>query len=113
MSKSIGITVSVDALLRRVGGARLRYFLVASHYRAVIEYSDTALAEAGAAYGRIESFLRRPAERHGTAPPDKALRRKFVAALNADLATPAAVATIHRVVRNGNAAQDRGMGGDE
>jgi cysteinyl-tRNA synthetase len=29
----------------------------------------------------------------------------------ADLATPAAVATIHRVVRDGNAAQDRGDAG--
>jgi tRNA synthetases class I (C) catalytic domain/DALR domain len=35
----------------------------------------------------------------------------FVAALNADPATSAAVATIHRVVRNGNAAQDRGDAG--
>ncbi|GAA1328339.1 hypothetical protein GCM10009610_64450 [Pseudonocardia xinjiangensis] len=47
-----------------------------------IEYSDTALAEAGAAYGRVESFLRRLVERHGTAPPDQALRREFVEAPN-------------------------------
>jgi cysteinyl-tRNA synthetase len=111
MSKSIGNTVSVDALLRHVGGARLRYFLVAPHYRSVIEYSDPALAEAGAAYGRIESFLHRLAERHGPAPPDEALPREFVEALDADLATPAAVATIHRVVRDGNRALDRGDAG--
>ena len=59
MSKSLGNTLSIDALLRRVRGVELRYYLVAPHYRSMIEYSDAALDEAVAAFRRIESFVHR------------------------------------------------------
>lgn len=109
MSKSLGNAVSAEALLRRTGGAPLRYLLLASHYRSVVEFSETALDEAGAAYGRIASFLYRLIARHGTPRPNPpALPGEFAAALDADLATPAAVAVLHRVVHDGNAALDRG-----
>ncbi|WP_181783525.1 cysteine--tRNA ligase, partial [Pseudonocardia pini] len=65
MSKSLGNTLSIDALLQRVRGVELRYYLVGPHYRSAIEYSDAALAEAVAAYGRIESFVHRVGERVG------------------------------------------------
>src|SRR5882757_5166696 len=44
MSKSLGNTLSIDVLLQRVRGAELRYYLVAPHYRSMIEYSDAALS---------------------------------------------------------------------
>ncbi|MBO0877015.1 MAG: cysteine--tRNA ligase, partial [Pseudonocardia sp.] len=65
MSKSLGNTLSIDVLLHRVRGAELRYYLVAPHYRSMIEYSDAALSEAVAAYRRIESFLHRVRDRIG------------------------------------------------
>ena len=65
MSKSLGNTLSIDALLRRVRGVELRYYLVAPHYRSTIEYSDAALDEAVAAFRRIESFVHRVRERIG------------------------------------------------
>ena len=40
----------------------LRYYLVASHYRSIVEFSWEALEEAAAAYGRIEGFVRRAHE---------------------------------------------------
>ena len=67
MSKSLGNTLSIDALLRRVRGVELRYYLVAPHYRSSIEFSDAALSEAVAAYRRIESFVHRVRERVGVA----------------------------------------------
>jgi cysteinyl-tRNA synthetase len=57
MSKSLGNTLSIDALLARVRGVELRYYLAGPHYRSTIEYSDTALDESVAAYRRIESFV--------------------------------------------------------
>ena len=69
MSKSLGNTLSIDALLRRVRGVELRYYLVAPHYRSMIEYSDAALDEAVAAFRRIESFVHRVRERVGRPEP--------------------------------------------
>jgi cysteinyl-tRNA synthetase len=104
MSKSLGNTALVDEVVRRVRPVELRYYLVAPHYRSTIEFTDAALAEAGAAYRRIESFVRRAAERVGADSGSAVLCDEFRAALDDDLGTPAAVAAIHETVRHGNTA---------
>jgi cysteinyl-tRNA synthetase len=89
---------------------------VTPHYRSTIEFTDAALAEAGAAYRRLESFVRRAAERVGASVgvgwvDDIAKAEpapEFTAALDDDLGTPAAVAAIHEVVRQGNTALAQG-----
>jgi cysteinyl-tRNA synthetase len=62
MSKSLGNSLLVDAMVARVRAVELRYYLVQAHYRSDIEYSAEALAEAGAAYRRIEGFVTRALE---------------------------------------------------
>jgi cysteinyl-tRNA synthetase len=106
MSKSLGNTALVDAVVTRVRPVELRYYLVAPHYRSTVEFTDAALAEATAAYGRLESFVSRAIERVGaSAPVDPAgLPEAFRAAMDDDLGTPAAVAVIHEAVRAGNTA---------
>jgi cysteinyl-tRNA synthetase len=108
MSKSLGNTLSIDVLMGRVRGAELRYYLVAPHYRSMIEYSDAALSEAVSAYRRIESFLHRVRERVSAPEVGEVLGPEFIAALDDDLGTPGAVAAIHGAVREGNAALDAG-----
>ncbi|MBM7807243.1 cysteinyl-tRNA synthetase [Geodermatophilus bullaregiensis] len=103
MSKSLGNTALVDEVVARVRPVELRYYLVAPHYRSTIEFTDAALAEAGAAYRRLESFVQRAAERVG-ADQDTSLPEVFRAAMDDDLGTPAAVAAIHEAVREGNTA---------
>jgi cysteinyl-tRNA synthetase len=107
MSKSLGNTLSIEALLERVRGVELRYYLAGPHYRSSIEYSDTALQEAVAAYRRIESFVHRVRERVGT-PELGAVSPEFTAAMDDDLGTPGALAAIHGAVRDGNTALDAG-----
>ncbi|MBB5153926.1 cysteine--tRNA ligase [Saccharopolyspora phatthalungensis] len=107
MSKSLGNTLSIPAVLERARAAELRYYLVTPHYRSTIEFSEAGLAEAIAAYRRIESFVRRVGQRaggveRGTVCPE------FAAAMDDDLSTPQAVAVVHNAVREGNAALDRG-----
>ena len=108
MSKSLGNTLSIDALLRRVRGVELRYYLVAPHYRSTIEYSDAALDEAVAAFRRIESFVHRVRERVGRPEPASTVPPGFAAALDDDLGTPGALAVVHGAVREGNTALDAG-----
>jgi cysteinyl-tRNA synthetase len=105
MSKSLGNTMSVDAVLRRVRGPELRYYLVGPHYRSMIEYSEGALGEAVAAYRRIESFVHRVRERLGL-PEAGTVTAEFAAALDDDLGTPGALAAVHNTVREGNTALD-------
>ncbi|MGY1653568.1 cysteine--tRNA ligase [Geodermatophilus sp. SYSU D01119] len=103
MSKSLGNTALVDEVVQRVRPVELRYYLVAPHYRSTIEFTDAALAEAGAAYRRIESFVQRAAEQVGV-DLEGSLPEAFRAAMDDDLGTPAAVAVVHDTVRQGNTA---------
>jgi cysteinyl-tRNA synthetase len=104
MSKSMGNTALVDEVVQRVRPVELRYYLLAPHYRSTIEFTDAALDEAGVAYRRLESFVRRAAERVGPDAGKPVLCAEFTDALDDDLGTPAAVAAVHETVRHGNTA---------
>ncbi len=113
MSKSLGNSLLVDVMTTRVRPAELRYYLGQAHYRSEIEFSAAALAEAGAAYRRIEGFLTRVAEAAGDleaarpgepAVAGSALPADFAAALDDDLAVPRALALVHESVTDGNGA---------
>jgi cysteinyl-tRNA synthetase len=98
MSKSLGNSLIVPEVLERARPIDLRFYLVAAHYRSHVE-----LAEAAAGFARIEHFLHRAADQVGPVDPGP-LCAEFVAAMDDDLGTPAAVAAIHEVVREGNKA---------
>ena len=108
MSKSMGNTALVDEVVQRVRPVELRYYLVAPHYRSSIEFTDSALEEAAAGYRRIESFVRRAAERVGADAGHAVLCADFTNALDDDLGTPAAIAAVHDMVREGNTALAEG-----
>jgi cysteinyl-tRNA synthetase len=106
MSKSLGNSTTVSAVLETVRPPVLRYALGAAHYRSQLEWSSTALTDAEAAYGRIETFVRHATEAVGDAEPDLALAQasweQFAAALDDDLGVPQALAAVHAGVRAGN-----------
>jgi len=107
MSKSLGNTADVLAAVAAHGGRAVRLYLAGPHYRSAIELSDASLAEAAAQLARIDGFLERvkalklPAE---TAE----LPAEFVAAMNDDLGTSTALATVFNTVKQGNIALDAG-----
>jgi cysteinyl-tRNA synthetase len=107
MSKSLGNSLLVTDVLRRVRAPELRYYLVQAHYRSLLEYSEDALEEAAAAYQRIERFVLRASEvlmdaADGDAAPG--LPVSFRSAMDEDLGVPAALAAVHASVRDGNQA---------
>ena len=110
MSKSLGNSLLVDAMVTEVRPAELRYYLGQAHYRSGIEYSREALAEAVAAYRRIEGFVIRAAElaadpgASGAATDPAAIPAPFAAALDDDLGVPQALAIVHDAVHAGNNA---------
>ncbi|MDQ3732920.1 MAG: cysteine--tRNA ligase [Actinomycetota bacterium] len=104
MSKSVGNALLVSEVIKRVRPAALRYYLVAPHYRSVVEFSESALEEAATAYRRIENFVTRAAERVGADAGSAVVCADFAAAMDDDLGTPTAMASVHDIVRSGNAA---------
>ncbi len=101
MSKSLGNSLLIPEVLKRVRGVELRFYIVEKHYRSHVEFSFEALDEAAAGFRRIEGFLDRvPAALQEEKPAG--LPEAFVAAMDDDLGTPAAVAVVYDHVREGN-----------
>jgi cysteinyl-tRNA synthetase len=105
MSKSLGNSTTVEDVLQTVRPQVLRYALGAGHYRSQLEWSPTALSDAEAAYGRIETFVRNAAEATAGVEPGEpgTSWEEFAAALDDDLGVPQALAVVHSAVRAGNA----------
>ncbi len=58
MSKSLGNFFTVREILERYRAEDIRYFILASHYRSPLNYSDQMLDAAGAALTRLYTALR-------------------------------------------------------
>jgi cysteinyl-tRNA synthetase len=104
MSKSVGNSLLVADMLRRWRPAELRYYLGSAHHRSTMEYSEDAVAEAAAAYRRVEGFVTRAHELVGDLALTAALPPDFTAAMDDDLGVPQALAVLHAAVREGNTA---------
>ncbi len=112
MSKSLGNSLTIPAVLERFRGIELRYYIVSAHYRSHIEFSFEALEEAAVGFRRIERFLERAAAQVDPAAVEARAGHKllveFIEAMDDDLGTPAAVAVLHDQVREGNRLLDGG-----
>jgi cysteinyl-tRNA synthetase len=109
MSKSLGNSLLMPAVLQRVRPIELRFYLVAMHYRSTVEFSFDALDEVAASFRRIEGYVARASELTGGVDPDQGrMCADFVNAMDDDLGTPAGVAAIHDVVHEGNKLLDDG-----
>jgi cysteinyl-tRNA synthetase len=107
MSKSLGNTFLVDDVLRETRPQALRYYLLAAHYRSAVEYGPDQLAEASAAYERLEGFVLRNASLPSDgASDDDPLWKAFADAMEDDLATPRALAVVYEAVKAGNSTAD-------
>jgi cysteinyl-tRNA synthetase len=103
MSKSLGNSLQVHEILKKVRGIELRWYLGSAHYRSMLEFSFEALEESSINFRRIEGFLKRASDLVGEISIG-AVPSDFADAMNDDLAVPAALAVISEIVKNGNTA---------
>jgi cysteinyl-tRNA synthetase len=103
MSKSLGNSLQVVEILKKVRGIELRWYLGSAHYRSMLEFSFEALAESATAFKRIEAFLSRAESILGK-EPEVLIADEFAAAMNDDLAVPLGLAFISESMRIGNSA---------
>lgn len=103
MSKSLGNSLQVHEILKKVRGIELRWYLGGAHYRSMVEFSFDALEESSVNFRRIEGFLKRAADVLGAAP-EGIISAGFTEAMNEDLAVPTALAVISEIMKSGNTA---------
>jgi cysteinyl-tRNA synthetase len=107
MSKSLGNSLQVAEILKKVRGIELRWYLGSAHYRSMLEFSFEALAESATAFKRIEAFLSRAESILGK-EVEPLIADDFAKAMNDDLAVPQALAFIAESMRIGNiSAEDK------
>ena len=103
MSKSLGNSLVVTEVAKRVRPIELRWYLASAHYRSNLEFSDSSLQESAVAFQRIENFVDRAAAIVGDVElTASAINSDFANAMNEDLNVPAALAVLHEVVGEGN-----------
>ena len=103
MSKSLGNSLQVMEILKKVRGIELRWYLGSAHYRSMLEFSFEALEESSVNFRRIEGFLQRATEVLKS-EIEPVISEEFAKAMNSDLAVPQALADISEAVRIGNSA---------
>ena len=93
MSKSLGNFFTVREILERYRAEDIRYFILASHYRSPLNYSDQMLDSAGAALSRLYNALREIEIGEMDSASDEYVTR-FQAAMNEDFNTSEAIAVL-------------------
>jgi len=116
MSKSLGNFVTIREALTRHPADALRLFLLQTHYRSPMDFSEEGVAEAKSAVVRMyETLARCDASGAGVASnvaEAEECRGEVLAALADDLNTPRAVAALHDAVRAANRLLDAGKAGE-
>lgn len=111
MSKSLGNFFTIREVLQKYNPEVVRYFLVTSHYRSHINYSEDNLKQAQQALERFYTAVRRFAgnSTQVVAESESAedYRKRFADAMDDDFNTPEALAVLFEMVREINQASDQ------
>ena len=92
MSKSLGNFITIREALEETAPEVLRYFLLASHYRSPLIYTDEVLSQSGQSLDRLYTALR--ALPVGEMVSDTIYESKFIAAMDDDFNTPIAMSVL-------------------
>jgi cysteinyl-tRNA synthetase len=102
MSKSLGNFFTVRDILKRYRAEDVRYFIIASHYRSPLNYSQENLDNSKAALTRLYTALRGIEPTTGADRASEQYIASFNAAMDDDFNTPEAVAVLFELAREIN-----------
>ena len=109
MSKSLGNLVEVAEALERHSPDALRLFFLSSHYRSPLNYSDQGVTAIERATERLRTALRHDSPEGGDQLDPATFKEGFIAAMDADLNTPQAIAALFDLAHEINRARERGQ----
>ena len=102
MSKSLGNFFTIREVLEKYSPEVIRYFLISSHYRSGINYSEDNLSQAQAALERFYNALK-GIDAGAVAPKaDTVYEKSFRAAMEDDFNTPEAIGVLFDLAREIN-----------
>jgi cysteinyl-tRNA synthetase len=112
MSKSLGNLITIKEALKKYSADALRIFVLSSHYRSPLTYSEEVME---AAKGGVERLLRvisrdDPTGGKGEALDAEPYRSQFIEAMDDDFNTPQALGVLFDLARVINQAADAGIG---
>lgn len=105
MSKSLGNFFTIREVMGRYLPEVIRFFILSSHYRSPLNYSDGHLDEARAGLTRLYTSLRDIDP--GAGEPDPDYRQRFERVMDDDFNTREAVTLLHGLAGELNRVQDK------
>lgn len=110
MSKSLANFCTIRALLKQHHPEVIRFFLIRSHYRSAVDYSDASLKEANEALSRLYRtlyFFPPLSTEEELIDWDNIYAKRFREAMNYDFATPEAFSILFELSNEINRSEDR------
>jgi cysteinyl-tRNA synthetase len=106
MSKSLGNFFTIREVLSNYDAETVRFFIIRTHYRSALNYSDAHLDDARTALRRLYTCLQTippaPVELDWAHP----VAQRFAAAMNEDFGTPEAMAVLFDLASEANRQRD-------
>ena len=110
MSKSLGNFITIRDGLNKVGGDGLRLWVLTSHYRKPLTFSEETLEAAKHGAERLRTAARAPAGDGDGGIDLGAFRERFTGSMDDDLNTPQGLAVLFDLAKEINRARDDGRG---
>ena len=107
MSKSLGNFFTIRDVMEKFHPEVIRYFIVSSHYRSPVNFSDFALKEAKTTLSRFYHAFKAYQQVYGTktvATLDTSFVERFNAAMSDDFNTAEAIAVLFEIIKELNRA---------
>ncbi len=111
MSKSLGNLITIKQALEKFSADAIRIFVLSSHYRSPLTYSEEILEAAEKGAERLRQSIRNEERNEVGGKIDvEAYRKRFVEAMDDDFNTPQALAVLFDLARAINQTADSGLG---
>jgi cysteinyl-tRNA synthetase len=102
MGKSLNNFITIKDILQKYDPLVIRYFILMSHYRSTLDFSNAALDAAERGFKKLQTGYQRLENALGSAPeqvtgselPVKEFQQAFETAMNDDFNTPQAIAAV-------------------
>ena len=102
MSKSLNNFFTIRNVLDKYDGETLRYFLISSHYRSPLNFSETNIESANSALKRLYNATKGLSKKTDAALLETKYEDRFNAALNDDFNTPIALSILFEIAKQIN-----------
>ena len=111
MSKSLGNFFTIREVLERYDPETVRFFIIRTHYRSALNYSDAHLDDARTALRRLYTCLQAVPSVVVSIDWNEGAAQRFATAMNDDFGTPEAMAVLFDLASEANRTRDPQVAG--